>query len=173
MTVTNRIIENTPYRTSTIHYHCEVCRERAQMRCLCCGRTFCLTHGPTNMHCPACEDRIKVGGRQITALAGVIFTGIAVIIALTLQVDLWAIWIMVASAVVLFSLLAGIGRWIMLKKIRTCPPGEEVILEEIEISIAARTAEDFKIRLGRRRGSGHSAGALPTVPMYQRTYGAG
>lgn len=173
MTLTIQLLDSAPYRTSTLRHYCDVCQEQAQTRCLCCGKTFCLLHSSSSRYCMSCEGKIKVLGFGITAAVGLAVTAPAVILAMLAGVGFVLIAIFLALALVIVGLLSGVGRWVALERLRTCSPEAEALLEDVEILVAARTAEDSSISRGRGRRSGHSAGAMPSVPMYQRTYGVG
>ena len=84
------------------------------------------------------------------AIAAFFVAQVSVYVPLSLGVDLSVVLAILAPEVVLYSLLSRVMRWRVLKKICTCPPGEEVLLKNVQISIAASTEEDHQHHLDRR-----------------------
>ena len=181
MTETTRSISLNAYRAANPVHRCLTpnCSEIALVRCVRCGVTLCGRHAQVEGYCSDCSMALS----NILARGGWVGSGVAVVGAV---VSMYSSGLgMLALTVIFGGCFALLGVWTTAVgralarnhfKRSNRFTADEVVLEGAEVEIAPNLPGP-RGAVRRRRGvagsGGHSAGATPRIPMYQRTYGAG
>ena len=149
------------------------------VRCLHCGVTSCSRHAHVSGYCVECEMKLS----NIQARGGWVGTGLAVVGAVSsiyiTGLDLLMLSIVFAGCFALLGVwTTAVGRALAKNHFKAGDrfSADEVVLDGATLEIAPRLPGPIGVARRRRNvagSGGRSAGAMPTVPMYQRTYGVG
>jgi hypothetical protein len=168
------------YRAANPVFRCVTanCSEQAVVRCLHCGKTSCSRHALVDGYCVDCEMALS----NVEVRGGWIGASIAAVGAIT---SMYTSGLALLPLTIIFGgVFALLGVWTTAVgralarnsfKAKDKLAADELVLDGAEVNIAPRLGPVGASRPRRRRigSGGHSAGAMPSVPMYQRTYGAG
>lgn len=163
------------YRTAPLLSYCELCGVEAVARCLRCGRPYCSLHAPAaGDRCADCErahrrvaDRVSIGCTAIAAMLGV-------------PSVVWAAWVSTPWAIGAAG-VAFLGGWCLVAlglrvargRFLANDAGDYPLLAGADLSIAPVGPGDGAATRRVRSWVHRGRGELPSVPMYQRTYGVG
>lgn len=173
--------EETPYRRAGGRLAlCDLCGHEADYCCPRCGRPLCVAHSlRADRRCASCELQFSARRSWIDWVGfgvGVsIFGGLIAVLGyetlpvygLSGAVVFLGVLAFVAAGVVggvLWAVLHGIAR----RRFLSEGDGEMVIAERLQIAPRGGSAAER-----RKVGMGYTVGnrGLPSVPLYQRTYG--
>jgi hypothetical protein len=164
------------YRSAQLKSYCHLCGSEAVARCLRCGLPFCGLHAPkAQERCIDCERAHRRTANRVTlGCTSVALTiGVASVLAAAWVSVPWAIG--AAGMTVMGGwFLNALGLRVARGRFLANDAGDVPLLEGAELTIAPAGAEEGLVQLRRRGGWNHrNRGELPSVPMYQRTYGVG
>lgn len=163
------------YRTAQLKSYCGLCGALAVVRCLRCGQPFCALHAPgASERCVDCERVYRRTANRVSlgCTVSALMFGVASVVT--------AAWVSVPWAVGAAG-LAFVGGWALTAlglrvargRFLANDAGDSPLLEGADFTIAPATEEDGVARRRLRGWSHRNRGELPSVPMYQRTYGVG
>jgi hypothetical protein len=164
------------YRTAPLKNYCDLCGDEAVMRCLRCGQPFCGLHAPAaGDRCVDCErvyrrtaNRVSLGCTSSALMIGVASVVTAAWVSVPWAIGAAGLAFVGGWALTALGLRVARGRFLVNEA------GDSPLLEGADFSIAPATEEDGAAPRRRLGGwSPRSRGELPSVPMYQRTYGVG
>lgn len=169
------------YRVANPVHRCLTanCSEVAMVRCLRCGSTGCSKHAQVSGYCVDCEMKLS----NIQARGGWMGSGVAAVGAVSslyvTGLNYLPLSVVLSACFILLGVwTAAMGRALAKNRFKAGDKfsAEEMMLEGASLEIAPRMAGPMGVFRRRRSvagSGGRSAGAMPFVPMYQRTYGVG
>lgn len=163
------------YREASLVSHCTLCSDVAVFRCMRCGRSYCSLHASVNECCPDCEtafSRITAWVGLVALLPSTVPSAVALLVFGMQQPFLGVLSVGLSALV--WMLLVATGKWVARRIFLSAHRRQERLLEGARLKIAARSHREHRFTARRRSAYGHrTRGELPSVPIYQRTYGVG
>jgi hypothetical protein len=180
--MTRRIeLETTPYRAAETRVAtCNLCGHEAEFCCPRCARPLCVAHSVRADHrCESCEAQYHARRRWIDNVSWgsgmAVFAGLIGLLGYSAEpkgAGVAGLALLGVCAVVVAGLLAG-GLWtvvagLLRRRFLAEGDGNLVIADSLRIAPDGG-ADDAR----RKVGMGYTIGnrGLPSVPLYQRTYG--
>lgn len=170
------------YRSAMVEHYCAVCQRPATYACPGCHQTFCLEHTTFIDRCPDCDLQLSQVEHRAVRIAmvagGLLAAGLLVCWTTAVAGELTVAVLVGVSAAVLCVLVGWVfgcslvgALWIRRRR-RRLDGGASgpQLLRGATVPIAPE-APDTDPRLHRSVGYAcNSAGALPEVPIWQRTF---